>query len=124
MEIKDEDEMARADWESWQQWLDTVFLNKLEDVESSSPEDLASFFLESLQSACNKFIPTKQICRHSKPYWSPKLSQLSDELREALKIFLRQSTPRNKALLDELKAQFKDTITKERNNWILLRVIL
>ena len=112
----------KADWRSWRAELDLVFGNKLHELESStampSCASLVAFFQESLLRACDNHIPTKKCCIHSKPYWSDNLTMLSNKLRDAQKIFLGRASPYHKKTFDDSKAEFKEALIKEKNEWI------
>ena len=97
--------------------------SKLDELDSSSqsqqsPQELALYLEKSINAVSEKFIPIKQICKHSKPFWNPTLTTLSKDLRAAQKAFLTRSTPRNKDLLDRSKAKFREALVKEKNKWI------
>ena len=64
------------------------------------------------------FIPQKTVSIHSKPYWCPALTTLSNEALEAKERFKQRSTPRNKATLTESIESFKKALIKEKNEWI------
>ena len=63
-------------------------------------------------------IPSKQVCRHSKPYWSENLSQLSIILRKAKDLYHFKSTITNKVVFNKAKEDFKTALKKEKNDWI------
>ena len=111
-----------ADWTAWKHELDLVFRSELlqQDLSSSiaSCESLASFFQSSIIKASENHIPTKKCCVHSKPYWSDNLTTLSNKLRDAQTLYQKKSSPFHKKTFDDSKAEFKDTLIKEKNEWI------
>ena len=110
---------ARANWKLWRSELQTLFENKLSDIQMLTVDDLDIqdlylFIQNAIKDASERYIPYKTCCKHSKPYWSKNLSSLSDNLREAQKKYLSQSTPLNKQLFDDSKDIFKSTLIKEK----------
>ena len=67
-----------------------------------------------LTSASEIFIPLKQVCRHSTPYWSENLSQLSIILGKAKDLYHFKSTITNKVVFNKAKKDFKTALIKEK----------
>ena len=111
-----------ADWPKWSKYLDSLLSNKLLDIDNDTithtPEELYRFFLESVNDSSNRYIPHKRVCSHSKPYWSPTLTTLSDKLRTAQKTYLSNSTLSNKEVYITCRDEFKAALLKEKNDWI------
>ena len=112
----------KANWTLWKSELDSVCGAKLVELElsrrSPSCSSLVSFFQGSIITACENHIPTKRICSHSKPYWSEKLSSLSNILQEAQSRYLQKSSPFLKRNYYDAKEEFKAALLKEKNEWI------
>ena len=106
-----------ADWVGWSTELKEKFRDALLS-DNEDPHEMFRDFLSIINGCCDKFIPKKQLCKHSKPFWSSSLSDKSKKLQNAQKRFKQRSDPTNKKLLDESKRDFQDALVSEKNQWI------
>ena len=61
----------------------------------------------------------KVITNHSKPYWTPRLTSLSQELRVNRKKYKKRNTDINKQLLEQAKENFDNARKEECQEFIL-----
>ena len=106
---------SHADWESWQTSVEAniPFIGP-----EDRPGDLFKNFLAAMDQASELHIPTKTICKHSKPFWTEELTILAGAIKTALNKFKYRRNPSNQLRLEEAKQQFKETLLKEKNSWI------
>ena len=101
----------RTDWNYFKNELEQQSSQILPVVQSMrDANDIWDTALSALNKAAEVSIPLKLISPHSKPYWTPKLSHLSKELRRAKKEYKYRSTIKNKQLIDELRQMFSDEL--------------
>ena len=100
-----------ADWGSWHSSLKKK-LRESENIED--PQEMLRHFLTLIKAACDEHIPTKIVCKHSKPYWSDTLSEKSTNLQKAQKRFKKHSDPTNRTILEDCKTNFKDALIAEK----------
>ena len=71
-------------WELWSNNLEKQIDEDEEQICSfEDPCDLWSYAEDTIQNITSKHCVIKKSTKHSKPYWTPKLTRLSQELREA-----------------------------------------
>ena len=111
-----------ATWVEWSSYIGASLGNFLEQIVQEnlnhSSTELYEFFFKTVTSTSEICIPSKQVCMHSKPYWSENLSQLSIILRKAKDMYHFESTITNKVVFNKAKEDFKTALIKERNDWI------
>ena len=112
-----------ANWDDWSSCIGDILngfmqLNNEEESSKVSSNVLYNFFLDTVNKASDMFIPSKQVCKHSKPYWSSNLSELSVILRNAKDLYQYKSTITNKSAFDKAKDTFKNSLIKEKNDWV------
>eukprot|EP00116_Pleurobrachia_bachei_P001227 sb/3461489/ len=109
------------DWKDWTNYLDSL-LGGMTVAHQADPVAVHNFLLESIEETCNLLIPKKTVCRHSKPYWTEELTDLSMRLRAAQNQYRYRRTHANKETLEEAKLLFKDELIRGRNSWIHKRL--
>ena len=63
-------------------------------------------------------VPLKRRTRHSKPYWSPKLTLLSNKLRIAISNFKYRSSFSNGELLKIARCDFTTALEEAKNTYV------
>ena len=116
MECKYYMDFKRTDWQTWTGKVDSYITRNLPlgQHEATQIVDILHVAIEN----ANKCIPKKIISKHSKPFWTPSLTTLAKQLQQASHRVRQRGTPRNIASLKGIKAEFKATITSEKNKWI------
>ena len=111
-------DFKNTDWDNWRADIECE-MKKIEiaqkDMDSSS---LWEMFRCSLTKVNDKDIPLKRISTHSKPFWTNQLTELSKVLQYTKRNWDYNSTPSNKAKLEETKTMFSDELIKTKNCWI------
>ena len=83
-------------WKSWSEELENKHLNQIED-----PYVLGPLIDEYIQAVTKKHGEVKRVAeQHSKPYWTPELSQLCKNMREARKVYSKRNTDLNEQRLN------------------------
>ena len=114
-------DLARTDWKLWSLEVESVLCEHPPSV-TESPESMLCNFLNCLKSSNETHIPTKTICKHSRPFWTPELSELSVKLRDAQKKLRYRRTNINKEAVEQAKTIFKEALIKKKNEWIHQRL--
>lgn len=113
----------KANWTNWKAELNFIMEQKLYELNCShnpisSCSSLVSFFQTILIQVCENHIPMKKLCSHSKPFWTSNLSVLSKNLQDAQTEYLKKSSPFHKEIFEDAKEEFKDSLIKEKNEWL------
>ena len=110
---KEKNSLDGVNWALWSNDLESELTNHEHQITNSNEE---TSLIKVLDSAIEKVSAThtkkKVITNHSKPYWTPRLSRLSQALRDARKKYKKRNTDTNKQDLIEAKENF-DTASKE-----------
>ena len=110
-------DLRRADWGLWSLEIESMILEN-PPSDSETPQQLYDRFLQILKSSTEAHIPTKTVCRHSRPFWCAELSALSRNLREAQKRLRHRRNNLNREAVETAKELFKDTLLLRKNEWI------
>lgn len=111
-----------ADWELFQRTADELALHYLPQLYlEKDPAVLWNWTKRCLVRAAEVAVPQKQVCTHSKPYWTPRLSDLSREVRVARKEFKRRSNFRNGERLDYCKHNFTEALQQAKSEHLEMR---
>ena len=117
---KEKTSLESVDWTAWSSDLETELNSYEHDINNGEDE---KHLLDVLDTKIDKVTTVhakkKVITNHSKPYWTPRLSRLSQELREKRKKYKQRNTDRNKLLLDQAKTQFDEARKEECQEFIL-----
>ena len=73
---------------------------------------------EIIQESSEKFIPTKYLSAHSKPFWNDELKKASEDLRLLRKHFRLNSNYSNVNRLKTAKIEFQKLISKYASEWL------
>ena len=88
--------MDKICWENWSNELDSKisqcedYLNNVND-----PQVLSDFINKTIQTVTDNHGEKKIISTHSKPYWTPELSTLCNDMKEARKAYSKRNTDMN-----------------------------
>ena len=94
-------------WTEWSGELEKQIIdNIVETSNTDDPEKLWEFMESKISEANSKHGKTKKSTRHSKPYWTAKLTTLCDKMREARKSYMKRNTDRNKEIMIDTKECF------------------
>ena len=107
-------------WEKWTEDLDKLITNN-EDylVNLSDPIELGEFIDKSIQTVTNQHCETKTISPHSKPYWTPELEVLCQEMRKTRKDYFKRNTDSNERKMKQAKEDFDEARKRQCQSFIL-----
>ena len=109
----------RTDWESWTAKVEEIFENKEVDVGNiKTADELWQAIKSALALANNKVIPKKTVCHHSKPFWKEELTIASLKVKYAAKMYQRDSSYLNSALLAKVKQEYSNLLLQSINEWM------
>ena len=112
-------DLENTDWNIWKKSLEDAIAEKLEQSGNlHSVKKIWEVLLQSIQLTNSTAAAKKVICDYSKPFWSENLSKLSEELRKCKASMKRNQTPTNVFSYRTAKAEFSDSILREKNDWI------
>ena len=84
----------------------------------SDPTQIWNTLKSIMIAAKTSCVPLKTVSKHSKPYWTDKLSELSRKVRNARRAFKFRSNFNNGDLLDAAKAEFSKALADAKNQYI------
>ena len=113
--IKITKNLDKTDWTLWRETLEDRLEEAWNEIEQASTgKQLWEITLRCLQQASKETIPTKQVSKHSKPYFTDELKSLSADLREARKRLKKRSDPINSLAYEKQKTAFQDALLKAK----------
>ena len=113
-------DLKSADWNKWSTTLDTKTMEKDKEFdEAVSPEDICCLLQNCIKLSEADVMETKILCQNSKPYWNSELTALSNNVRQARKVYRSNNSITNKQVLEECKAEFSDKLNSSINSWTL-----
>ena len=117
MEYKD---IKNTNWQIWKEELAMEIDQQIGNnvAHYNCPDMLWKKLISIIKGVNNTTIPTKQISRHSKPFWNPTLSNMSKTVQTAKKAMCVRYTPANIEAYTTAKSIFADKLVSEKNNWI------
>ena len=113
-------DVDRTDWKNWSETITRTLHRSITQHLDNYTDPLKlwldfSGILDTINKQC---IPIKKVCEHSKPFWNPLLSELSDKLQTAQAAMKDSFTPLNVHRHKEAKEKFSSTLISEKNTWI------
>ena len=105
-QIKEKLDIDKLDWDNWTASIEES-LEVSEDIFRSmnNPYTLWNQLNEIITKATDLHGKYKKSCEYSKPYWTPKLTLLSNNLKAARKSYIKRNTdPRLNALIEAKEA--------------------
>ena len=107
----------QANWDLWSENAKTLFI-EAQAMEFHSADAMFEKFMYIVNECSDRNIPLKTVCRHSKPFWSEKLTTLSSKLQNAQKSFKFKSDPISKLNKEQCSVDFKEALVAEKNAWV------
>ena len=112
-------DLSKIKWDEWTYHIE----NRIESSEildqENNPCELWNSLDEFITEATESYCPTKNSCRHSKPYWTKKLTELSEKLKIARKNYIKRGTTDNYELLNNAKTEFDDERKNACQNFLI-----
>lgn len=108
------------DWASWTEDLEEQLLRDQREIHRyEDPARLWKYIEESIQNITNKHGVFKKTTRHSKPYWSDRLTVLCNKMRSARKNYNKRNTDNNKQNMIKAKEEFDKERKAECEKFLL-----
>ena len=109
-----------VNWNAWANDLETELSCHEDNITHCSDEKLLLNVLDcAIDKVTNVHAKKKVITSHSKPYWTPRLTRLSQELREKRKKWKYRNTDVNKQSMEQAKENFDNARKEECQEFIL-----
>ena len=71
-----------ANWEEISKQLENIMVENIDSLITEAPTKALPTFMGLVRGVCENSIPRKTLCKHSKPYWSNKLTHLSKKIEK------------------------------------------
>ena len=112
--------LDKINWQRWSSDLDTIFYQNEDYLENiSEASELGAFIDQAVQTITKKHGEMKTVSDHSKPFWTPELNVLCNEMREARKRYNRRNTDPNYEKFQDAKEKFDEARKNAAQNFIL-----
>ena len=111
-------DLAHTSWLDWANQLESLCLENQQLLMNDDAGEVWLGLKSILSSNMTAVLKKKVVTNHSKPFWTPYLSSLSNELRAARKLFQHRNNDSNLSKLCEAKKTFMSELDKSRNSWI------
>ena len=103
-------DLTKMDWFNWNLDIELALSDRV--VDDLNSDGTSSNLLQKIMSVINKATKSnctvKRICSHSKPYWTPELSEISKRLTPALKSYQQRNTDERFAEYHDIKEEFEE----------------
>ena len=106
------------DWDKWSKEIENTCRSD-EVTNLQNPQDIWSFLETAISNATSKHGKTKRTTRHSKPYWTDKLTELCNRMRTARRVYNKRNTDSNKEEMNATKELFDLERKKACEDFIL-----
>ena len=112
--------MDKICWEQWSEDLDRKITASEEYLDKiTDPQILSNFFDKTIQTVTNQHGEMKTVSKYSRPYWTPELTRLCKEMREARKVYIKRNTDPNEEKLKQAKLAFDEARKRECESFII-----
>ena len=113
-------DLSKIKWNEWTNHIE----NRIEGSgilaqQDDNPYELWNSLDKFITEATESYCPTKKSCRHSKPYWTAKLTELAERLKIARKNYIKRGTTDNYQLLNNAKTEFDDERKNACQNFLI-----
>ena len=118
-EITERLDFRNADWSKWEkvcaesidEWIES------RNLQSDINEDYNSL-VALLHKNVEECIPKKRVCRHSKGWWSPRLTELAKEFKRAKRLYAKRKDLANESKMLQILKLFKEEETAARERYL------
>ena len=108
---------------NWKNWTKDFNNNLTSNMDLINKEDDPNKLWRLLEQTISKITKSnakmKKVCKHSKPFWTRKLTQLCDEMRAARKAYQIRNTDERKERMILTKEIFDEARKKECQDFIM-----
>ena len=102
-------DLSKMKWDGWSKHIeDSIEENRIFLETEENPYRLWNRLNHIITQATDTHGETKKCCKHSKPYWTEKLSSLSANLRSARKNYIKRNTDNNLNTLNAARTAFDE----------------
>ena len=116
--IEEKLDIESIKWNEWSKEVDETSQNR-HCINSNNPQELWNHLESIISDANQKYGKIKRCTRHSKPYWTEKLTVLAKKMRCARGAYTKRNTDRNKDAMNETKEVFDLERKNACNEFIL-----
>ena len=114
-------DLSTMDWGSWTAVLESSLSEEEASWENLDTEGKWQLLNQCIKNATKGCCKTKTLSAHSKPFWTPQLTESAKILRGAKRAYSKRNTLSNKEALDSAKEEFDELRKRECQNFILQR---
>ena len=102
-------DLTKMKWEEWTNHIEnSIEEDRLNLVTEENPYSLWNRLNSIITHATDAYGETKKSCKHSKPFWTPRLSILSKNLRSTRKNYIKRNTESNLTKLNDARIAFDE----------------
>ncbi len=112
-------DLKTADWEEWCKSLEESVITLIEEeaLEEMSTDEKVSKLEEILITVSEEIIGKKEICKHSKCFYTTKLRELHKKLKDAKKKFKGRRDQKNLDILNKATEEYNTVYLDERKSF-------
>ena len=119
IEVLERFDFKNTDWDKYEKECSEAVEEWLEGRRYGGKiDDDYDSFLQVLHRLVVSNIPKKKVCKHSKGWWTTKLTELSKSFRKAKHAFSKRKDQSNEAKLEEIRNMFKEEVFKARDEYL------
>ena len=111
--------MDSINWNDWSKDIEEAIQHRDEITQAESPELIWNYMEELINKSNSKHGKIKKSTIHSKPYWTPKLTELLKTMRTTRRTYNKRNTDNNKHAMSIAKEQFDNERKKVCEDFIL-----
>ena len=118
--VEEKLDIDAINWNEWSEEIEKSIIKDSSDVNKlESPKEIWRYIETRITHANTKHGKFKKSTRHSKPYWTQKLTVLSNKMRKAREAYLQRNTDDRKSMMIETKDKFDAERKKACEEFIL-----
>ena len=113
-------DITSINWAKWSNDLNSDLRSKSDTINNTEdPVKLWEILEKTISKVTSSHAKMKKLSRHSKPFWTPMLTELCDKMRKARKAYQKRNTDDRKEEYRKAKEAFDDARKKECENFII-----
>ena len=118
--IEEKLHVEATNWREWEEDLENIVINDWFPTNNTdNPTEIWNYIEEKISEVSSRHCKMKKATNHSKPYWTPNLSILCNEMRRTRKEYLKRNTDSKKQAMIEAKTLFDEERKTTCDNFIL-----
>ena len=112
-------DFKRTDWDAWITAIENICYEQLAELQNANTAEALWHKLGNMITEVNdNIIPRKTVCPYSKPFWNDELTTASLKIKYAARLFQRNNSYINSALVANAKQEYSDMLTQSINKWM------